>query len=339
MSGALEFEPDRSTLELLSSEHENGTWVGRELLPIANRIRALGGTEDDYRRWVLASHLWLSYVGSTSDRPGKQRSSLEGAWRAAERSKPFDLEEALTDLRGRIATWTGWVGRTGSRNRAVALALVTFCIEHNCFTRTLSTYELAKYTSAMSPQTVGRALRALSETGLLDVVDRTDRRTSTRSTNRYRINLHWKPPTAIQAERGVVTTGSMNTGKNSLLHDDTPPLDIWSRRGLGPGAQRVHEALPTEPTTVRQVSEITGQSVASVKRYLRILADHALAGFKPAAPGAPTLWFRVETPLDAVADALGIYGHVEVRRWELEQRQAANRAAYPSAYRRQLSTN
>ena len=72
----------------------------------------------------------------------------------------------------------------------------------------------------------------------------------------------------------------------------------------------------------------------SVKRYLRILADHGLAGTKPGAPGDPTLYFRVDTPLDAIADALGIYGYVEIKRWELEQRQHANRAAFPSAYRK-----
>ena len=71
-----------------------------------------------------------------------------------------------------------------------------------------------------------------------------------------------------------------------------------------------------------------------VKRYLRILAEHCLAGSKPGAPGEATLYFRVETPLEAVADALGIFGHVEIKCWELERRQDANRAAYPGTYRR-----
>jgi hypothetical protein len=74
--------------------------------------------------------------------------------------------------------------------------------------------------------------------------------------------------------------------------------------------------------------------VPSVKRYLGILADHCLVGTKPAGPGEPTLYFKVETPLDAVADSIGIYGHIEIKRWEIERRQEANKAAYPGSYRR-----
>jgi len=72
----------------------------------------------------------------------------------------------------------------------------------------------------------------------------------------------------------------------------------------------------------------------SVKRFLRILADHGLAGCKPGAPGEPTLYFGVDTPLDVLADSMGIYGHIEIKRWELEQLQQANRAEFPNAYRR-----
>jgi hypothetical protein len=80
-----------------------------------------------------------------------------------------------------------------------------------------------------------------------------------------------------------------------------------------------------------------GQKPDSVKRYLRILADNALAGTKPAGPGKPTLYFRVDTPLDAVADARGIYGHVEVNAWKIEQQQLAYREqlALGKAKRRQ----
>jgi hypothetical protein len=71
-----DFEPDETTLGLLRAEHVNGSWVGNnELLPIANKIRNQGGDEDDYRRWVKASNLWMSYVGSTSDTQRKQEST------------------------------------------------------------------------------------------------------------------------------------------------------------------------------------------------------------------------------------------------------------------------
>jgi DNA-binding transcriptional ArsR family regulator len=330
-----DYEPDQTTLGLLGGEHQNGTWVGRELLPIANRIRNQGGSEDDYRRWVLSSHLWSSYIYSTGDWVHKQESSLKSAWRKSNDSEVFDLEISLTDLRGRIRNHTGWTGRTGSRDRAVALALVEFCIDHHCYTRTLSSYELAKWTAGMSQQSVSRALLALADNGLVKELLRTDKRTSKYSTKRYDINLRWA---AGSRQGGVSTTGLRNTDKLSLSQELPPPSDLWSRKGLGPGAQRVHEVLSDEPVKVRHIADRTGMKPPSVKRYLRMLSDNCLAGSKPGSPGEPTLYFRVDTPLDVVADSLGIYGHVEIKRWEIEQRQHANRVANPKAYRR-ISAN
>ena len=195
------FEPDQFTLELLQTEHVNGTWIGKELLPIASRIRNAGGSEDDYHRWVLASHLWQSYTGSTGDKVKKQDASLDSAWAKAEESGPFELEESLTALMERIAAHKGWTGRTGSRDRAVALALVGFCISHNCFTRTISSYELAKWTAGISQKSVSRALTALTDHRLIREVQRTDRRTSPRSTKRYRVNLQWAASSRLQPPR------------------------------------------------------------------------------------------------------------------------------------------
>lgn len=334
------FDIDQTTLELLGAEHRNGTWIGTELLPIANRIRNRGGSEEDFLQWVLPSHLWTTYVGSTSDSVSAQRRSLSGVWPKSANSKPFELEEALSDLAGRIASCTRWPNpRSASRDRTVALAFVGFCIEHNCFTRTISTYELAKLTPGMGQKTVHRALMALLDLGLLKEIDRTDRRASNRSTRRYQVNLHWKPEGFPKAQRGVSTNDLMNTGKHSLSHELIPPHDVWSRRGLGPSAQRVFELLSDETCTARQISEKTGMSVVSVKRYLKILSENCLAGIKPGAPGEASQYFRVDTPLDAVADALGIFGHVEIKRWEIEQRQAANQAAYPSSYRKHTASS
>ncbi|MCU1697854.1 MAG: hypothetical protein JWR34_3917 [Mycobacterium sp.] len=324
------FEPDSYLLGLLGAEHQNGTWVGRELLPIANRVRNLGGDEDDYQRWVLASYLWTSYVGSTGDRVRNQDSSLDSAWGKSANSGEFDSEEALTDLRDRIRTHTGWTGPAGSRNRAVALALVEYCIERNCYTRVISTYELAKHTAGISQKSVSRALLALADNGMIQVEDRTDKRTSIRSAKRYRVNLRWSAPKGRQ--EGVSNTDSRSTDKLSLSQESPPPLDVWSRDGLGLGAQRVYEVLTDEPAKVRSIADLTGMKIPSVKRYLKILAEHGLAGYKPGAPGEATLHFRVDTPLDAVADMLGILGHVDYRRWLIEWAQHDNRAAYPRTY-------
>ncbi|WP_163722903.1 hypothetical protein [Mycolicibacterium psychrotolerans] len=323
-------------LELLQAEHENGTWVGKELIKIASKVRNLGGNEDDYRRWVLASNLWLSYTGSTGDKIKDQEKHLDGAWERAQRDEDFDLEESLTALGERIRAYADWPKRgTAGRDRAVALALVEFCVEHNCFTRTLSSYELAKWTAGISQKSVSRALSALTDLGLIRELDRTDRRTSPRSAKRYRLNLQWAAHTRpTNPDKGGTNTDLRSTGIASLSHELHPPHDVWSRKGLGPSAQRVYEVLSDEHVTARSISEKTGMNVRSVTRYLKILADHALAGTVPPPPGGAPRYFVVETPLDAVADALGIYGHVEIRRWEIEQRQRANREAFPGAYRR-----
>lgn len=324
-----DFEPDATTLQLLAGEYEHA-WIGPKLAGIANRIRNQGGSEDDYRRWVLSSNLWNSYLYSTDDKVRKQQRNLDSGWAIASRSKTFNLEDELSDLRDRIATHTGWTGRTGSRDRAVALVFVDFCIENNCFTRTISSYELAKYTAGMSQKSVHRALMALLDRGLLQEEQRADKRTSARSTRRYRVNLRW----------GVSTRDLRNTVINSLSQELQPPHDLWSRgptrkggpAGLGPACQRVWEVLTDEPTTVREVSETTGMSRDSVRRYLKILADNCLAGVKPGGPGKPALYFGVDTPLDAVAAMRGITGVVENRRNAISVRQHNNQLAYPGTY-------
>jgi len=325
-------EPSRFLLEKLSAEHQNGTWVGLELLPVAGEILALGGDEDDYERWVLSSNLWHSYTCSTGDSVVAQERSRAGAWFRAVRSpNNWNLEDELTGLATRISAYNKWPNaRTAHRDRAVALAFVKFCSDHNCYTRTLSSYELAKHTAGISQRSVHRALMALLDLGLLREVQRADKRTSARSTRRYRVFLRW----------GVTTRDSRNTCKSSLSQELQPPHDVWAKgsaykggpTGLGLGAQRVWEVLTDEPTTVRQVSEVTGMKTGSVRRYLKILADNCLAGVKPGAPGEPTLYFRVDTPLDAVAEMRGISGVVETRHNAISGRQHNNRLAYPGTY-------
>jgi hypothetical protein len=319
------FEPDEITLELLGSEHDHGTWFGREALPVANRIRNQGGGYDDYIRWMLSSHLWTSYTYSTSDKARDQDRHLESAWAKAERSKPFDLEEWLTDLQRRIAT-SRWTGRAGSRNREVALAFVGFCIDNNCFTRTISKYELSKHTPGLSPSVVGRGLADLVEIGLLRRMTRDDlTRQTKRSTNRYRVNLYW------QGDGKLSVNDLKNTGKHSLgLLRTNGQHDLWSSRGLGLTAGRVHEALTDEPATLAEVAQRAGITRQSAHRALERLADACLAGILP---GRPARYFAVETPLDVLAEALGCAGYVERRIAATEILQAENRERYAGAYR------
>lgn len=333
MSGLPDFEPDSFTLELLQQEHENGTWIGRRLLAIANRVRDRGGSEGDYRRWVLASGLWLSYTSSTGDSVTSQRRNLDGAWDKSSGAKPFELDAALSELEARIAS-ARWTGRSGSRNREVALAFVGFCRERNCFTRTISCYELSKYTNGLSPNTVNKALRDLVQLGLLSKVERNDRRASSRSTNRFQVNLNWKAPRScgsVPSPKGNSVKETRSTSNSSLSPlRESATGDLWSRRGLGLTAGRVYEVLADEAATVADISVRAGVTDQQARRALSKLADHCLAGV---ITGRPIRYFKVETPLSVVAELLGCTGYVDWVISRTQARQRDNRVAFPSAYR------
>jgi hypothetical protein len=328
------WEPDQFTLDLLNGEHEQFKWIGPRLLGIANRVRGTGGSKDDFSRWVKASQLWRSYQGSTSDSVTAQGRNLESAWQKARNHQDFTLEEALDELAYRVAT-AAWTGRSGSRDRTVALAFISFCAERNCFTRTISSYELSKYTPGISPVTVGRALIALVKIGLLTKVDRTDRRTSARSTRRYQINLYWKPkkhrggaskPESIRSSVGE----ARSTRKYTLIHlQKNTVQDVFSHRGLGLTTGRVWAVLGDEAMSVKDIAAAAGVSTGQAYTACRKLADNCLAGVKP---GIPVLYFRVDTPLEVVAEMLGCDGYIDRRIAATELRQEANRAAFPFTY-------
>ncbi len=328
----VEFEPDQGTLDLLRSEYEH-IWIGPKLLAAADGIRRSGGSEQDYLRWVLASNLWLTYEGNTRASATARKRNLTGAWDRAERSEPFELDEALAKLIERIAS-SRWVGRSGSRNRAVALAFAEFCRDHNCFTRTISCYELSKHTAGISPSTVNKALADLVNLGLLSRVERTDKRTSNRSTSRYKLNLRWNTeacsllrPSGL-SQKSVSDTRSTDKDSLSRLRSNTG--DLWSSRGLGQTAGRVYEALADVPATVAELSDRAGLSQQQTRRAAGRLFDHSLAGEMP---GKPVRYFKTETPLGLVEDQLGCAGYVEYVISRTEQRQAVNRLGYPGSYR------
>lgn len=153
-------------LNRLQAEYQH-RWIGPALLPIAGAIRELGGNFEDYERLVRMSNLWLTYTTETTNNVATQEKNLVSAWEKSKDHGDWDLADALSNLAARVRSFNRWPNpRTASRDRLVALAFIGFCLEHNCFTRTLSQYELAKMTG-LSRKTVARALASLIELGLL----------------------------------------------------------------------------------------------------------------------------------------------------------------------------
>src|SRR5690606_27462519 len=189
-------ELDGRALEILGQEHNNLEWIGPKLLSVVYYCRWIGASDGDDEMWVLASHIWQTYENSSSQPAHHQQKILEGAWEKSAQSKRFELDDALTDLRRRVLKGQ-WTGRSGSRDLTVLLAFIDFCQEHNCFTRTISTYELAKWTPGLNRMTVTRALDNLIDLGAIRQVDRTDKKQSKRSTKRYQLNLDWTPPLQV----------------------------------------------------------------------------------------------------------------------------------------------
>lgn len=74
---------------------------------------------------------------------------------------------------------------------------------------------------------------------------------------------------------------------------------------------------------------LDGVTDGQARRAVAKLADNCLAGV---IPGKPARYFKVETPLQAVADMLDCTGYVDHVISRTEARQAANRIGYPSAY-------
>lgn len=343
--------PDNRLYELLSAEHQFGRWVGKELLPIWRKVRELDGDEEDYERLVRSSHLWMSYQSTTSDSVAQQERSLFTplSVNLPAYSAGWDLETALTQLIDRVRAFNRWPNpRTAARNRAVAIGFLTFCIEHNGYTKTVSTYEIAKYTPAISQKSVDRALRELVDLGLLIRVDEHLRGGGSRRTRRYRVFLSWGmgSPVGLPREQQACACGSvpsrrelfradlMNMCKCSLSHDGTHHPDVWSRGGLGLRCQQVYEALTDTPVSVKALSERLGVSRSCVSKSLTRLFDVGLAGFKPEARSK--LWFRVSTPLDAVAELLGVSGVADRHRQKIELMQSDQRwlRSLPYAERR-----
>jgi DNA-binding transcriptional ArsR family regulator len=332
---------DPIALALLDSEYDH-TFIGRKLLSAANYCRHAGIGEDAAEDLIRSSHLSITYQASTSSNERKQDKAMSSAIRKAYRGSDFELSDSLSALWERVSS-AAWTGRNGSRDRAVLLAFIWFCWEHNCFTRTLSTYELAAHTDGLSPGTVSRALASLvtNHGRPLTVVPRKDRRPSRRSAQQYRLRLDWHPSGGAQ---GISGTGRAISSRQNLLPHDDGYSDLWSPAGLGETARRLWDVVdhhgPEGPwLSLAELAKVSGMTGDMARRAMDKLFEYGLVARRPRGkyddrPSGrckPAAEYRRGWDVDyeILAYVLGVQGAVQQRTDAIRYRQEANRASLP----------
>lgn len=322
---------DPAALQILDSEYDH-TFVGGKLLSVANYCRHAGIGEDDIEDLIRSSQLWVSFEDSTSMAERNRDKLLDSAIQKSRRSGEFELSDALEEMWEK-ANRAEFTGRNGSRDRAVLLAFIGFCWEHNCFTRTISTYELATYTNGIGPKPVGKALTALTEEygKPLREVERRDNPSGRRPARRYRLNLEWTPP---GGPTNIVRQRPNEIRKNTL--GPTRPIfgedvheDVWTRGGLGETSRRVYDFLDSAPDgwfTFQELAEHTGMSKDMAKRATVKLFDYGLAARRSRnrnSRGKPPFEYQraVDIDMEKLADYLGVSGVVERRVYGIRLRQ------------------
>ncbi len=319
--------PSARALELLGSEYDH-QWPGPTLLSVANHFRHDGLDWEDYERWVRSSYFWTTYEDSTTSTESERIRILDSAWLKSGERTTFELDDTLADLAKSVID-AQWYGRKGIRARAVALAFIDFCREHNCFTRTISHYEVAKWTPGFSAERTRKGIADLVEIGFLRSVYRTGE--SRRSTRRYQVNLDWSPVMGTGSELVSLNVAMSSPGRLITSFGETETLsltdtlldhDVWSHRGLGQSVGLVFIELTEDWQDVQTIAANCGKSQGAARKSLERLYDVGLVMKKT---GRPVLYRAVDEPdLDLIAGAIGATGAIEQNVVSLVARQEAN---------------
>lgn len=150
-----------------------------------------------------------------------------------------------------------WPGRTGPADRSVLIAMHKMATKANKLTLSASVREVAE-TAGVGTATASRALRRLQAQGWLTKVADADKPAA-----KARVYL-LQYPRARSRETWVNVPSRSDSGS-----------DTW--RMLGRTAAHVYDALAHDPRSAREIAQITGRGLATVRSKLLSLERDGLA--------------------------------------------------------------
>lgn len=288
-----------------------GTWMS-----IALSCMNAGMDEADFELLGYASVA----ITTTSRDPGKL---LSGAWSAAEvRWKPpeggSDLARqqlATVDARIRSRPWTG---RTGTRDRAVALAVVAYGCDVVGSTQFAVSVRSLELLAGYRYPAISKALIDLRRLGLLKRIGPTS---NPRHASEYRVNVGWEEAKSrVERTLHPTATECSVSGTPVFVHP------AFLRGALGPSTGRVYYGM-TDGTKATEIAAAVGVTPGSAVYNLRKLVDAGLVtrtGHKYARTAVPGL--------DAIAEQAGTADWIDRTR-DRHQREREKQAEKLAEYR------
>lgn len=269
-----------------------------------------GLTEDEFVTVAASSDFACEFATENGrDRSNRLHSRLAKAWSRAEDgwnppiSDRNDVRQRLESLSQRLAEHR-WTGRTASKDRAVALALVAWAHEIGAWTVDAGTRELG-LRSGVAHGTAKRALIRLAAERLVKRSEHTER-VSTHA-QRWVLDLDWGLMDNLDPH-DLVDGGKGLCGLNmSTSHP------VFLGRALGQTAERVWLDLAQHPdSTAAEIAERLGTASRTVNRALDTkLVAHGLvsASGTRSGKGRPAPTFRQDPGaprLDDIAARFGV---------------------------------
>ncbi len=264
---ALRERVSSSTIDLLDGRDGRYTeWA--TACAIATDAMNKGLTENEFARLVRESDFAYEFATESGrDRSNRLDSRLSKVWSKVEEIWTPPIGNA-TDVRARLAALSArlddhrWGGRTGSKDRAVALSLVSWAHEVGVWTLDASTRELAVRAGVSR----GTASRALGRLTALGVISPDDSARSARDARRWVLNLGW----TTKGQTGTHKPFPPNTrscGPVMSLPSTGHPAFLGA--ALGQTSERVWLDLLDHPdSTVGEVADRLGITSKTVRRSL-----------------------------------------------------------------------
>jgi DNA-binding PadR family transcriptional regulator len=313
-----------------------------------------GYTEDEFVRLVSESDFAYRFATEDHgrDRSNRLESRLRKVWDKAEyawnpplREVP-DVRERLESLSQRVAAHK-WTGRTASKDRAVAVALVQWAHEVGTWTLDAGTRELGMR-SGVAHSTAKRALHRLAAIGLISR-DQDTQRQGTHS-KRWVLDMQW----GIRDELDPHDLSSGGRGLCGLNTSLNHPVFLGS--ALGQTAERIWLDLANDPqgSTAREIADRIGGDPKTIRTALdtKLVANRLVTvSSLSSGRGRPAKVYRLDPSagralMDEIAESFGAFdwhertaeryereraGYRDVQRQQAEREDARFRTAWKPA--------